>query len=48
MDKGRKSEFLSPEVLEENIAIGKPAESAGGLSAVTVALKMSVAQMGVG
>ncbi len=48
MDKGRKSEFLSPEVLEENIAIGKPAESAGGLSAVTAALKMSVAQMGVG
>lgn len=48
MDKGRKSEFLSPEVLEENIAIGKPAESAGGLSAVTVALKMSVEQMGVG
>ena len=48
MDKGRKSEFLSPEVLEENITIGKPAESAGGLSAVTVALKMSVAEMGVG
>ena len=48
MSEGRKSEFLSPEVLEENIAIGKPAESAGGLSAVTVALKMSVAQMGVG
>ncbi len=48
MSEGRKSEFLSPEVLEENITIGKPAESAGGLSAVTVALKMSVAEMGVG
>ncbi|MSP18437.1 MAG: FdhF/YdeP family oxidoreductase [Bdellovibrionales bacterium] len=48
MSEGRKSEFLSPEVLEENIRIGKPAEAAGGLSAVTEALRMSVAQMGVG
>lgn len=48
MSEGRKSEFLSPEVLEENITIGKPAEAAGGFSAVTVALKMSVAEMGVG
>ena len=45
--KPRKTEFLSPEVLDENIRIGKPGKSAGGIPAVTAALKMSVGQMGL-
>ena len=49
-DKGhkpRKTEFLSPEVLDENLRIGKPGSSAGGIPAVTAALKMSIEQMGL-
>lgn len=45
--KPRNTEFLSPEVLDENIRIGKPAQSAGGIPAVTVALKISIEQMGL-
>jgi len=38
---------LGPDTLDEKIHIGKPAEVAGGLSAVTSALKLSISQMGV-
>ena len=47
MSKERNPEFLSPEVLDVNLRIGTPAQSAGGLSAVKVALTMSVEQMGL-
>ena len=39
--------FLSPEVLDAAITVGRPAASSGGLPAVTVALKMAITQMGV-
>lgn len=39
--------FLNPEVPDANITVGAPAEAAGGLPAVTVALTTSIAQMGV-
>jgi len=39
---------LGPDALDEKIRIGKPAEVAGGLSAVTAALKLSISQMGLG
>ena len=47
MSKQRNPEFLSPEVLDANLRVGAPAESAGGLTAVKVALTMSVEQMGL-
>ncbi len=40
-------DFLSPEVLDEALRLTAPASSAGGMSAVRVALTMSVARMGV-
>ena len=47
MSKERNPEFLSPEVLDANLHVGAPAESAGGLTAVKIALTMSVQQMGL-
>ncbi len=44
----RNTEFLSPEVFDGKIKIGKPASSAGGIAAVTSSLKISVKQMGLG
>lgn len=38
---------VPPEVLDENLTIGPPADSAGGLEAVRVALTTSVSQMGL-
>ena len=47
MTDERNPEYLSPEVLDANLRIGKPAESAGGAAAVKVGLTTSVKQMGV-
>ncbi len=47
MSKRRKPEFLSPETLDKNLRIGEPAQSAGGLSSVKVAITMSVEHMGL-
>jgi anaerobic selenocysteine-containing dehydrogenase len=47
MTEERNPEYLSPEVLDANLRIGKPAESAGGAAAVKVGLTTSVKQMGV-
>ena len=47
MTDERNLEYLSPEVLDVNLRIGKPAESAGGAAAVKVGLTTSVKQMGV-
>ncbi|MSQ91275.1 MAG: FdhF/YdeP family oxidoreductase [Phycisphaerales bacterium] len=47
MTQGRDPEFLAPEVLDQNLRVGRPEESAGGLAAVRVALTNSVQQMGV-
>ena len=47
MSKDRDVKFLSPEVLDDSIEVGKPATSAGGLTAVEWAMKISVNQMGV-
>ena len=43
----RRPAFLSPEVLDAAITVGRPAASSGGLPAVTVALTMAITQMGV-
>ena len=43
----RRTAFLSPEVLDAAITVGRPAASSGGLPAVTVALTMAITQMGV-
>ena len=43
----RTPEFLSPEVLDADLRVGAPSESAGGPRAVQVGLTMSVQQMGV-
>ena len=45
-DHGNPS-FLSPEVLDPAVRVGRPSESSGGLPAVTVALTMAIKQMGV-
>ena len=47
MTDERNPEYLSPEVLDANLRIVKPAESAGGAAAVKVGLTTSVKQMGV-
>jgi molybdopterin-dependent oxidoreductase alpha subunit len=47
MTEERNPDYLSPEVLDANLRIGKPAESAGGAAAVKVGLTTSVKQMGV-
>ncbi len=47
MSRKRKPKFLSPEVLDTHLRVGEPAQSAGGLTAVKVALSMSVEQMGL-
>ncbi|MSQ91269.1 MAG: FdhF/YdeP family oxidoreductase [Phycisphaerales bacterium] len=43
----RKPEYLPPQVLDAHLQVSAPAESAGGLAAVRVALTASVQQMGV-
>ena len=47
MGRNRNVEFLSPEILDQNIEIGTPPSSAAGMSAVYSALKISLKQMGV-
>ena len=47
MSDERNPEFLSPEVLDANLRIGPPAQSAGGAGAVKVGLTSSVKQMGL-
>ncbi len=47
MTDERNPEYVSPEVLDANLRIGKPSESAGGATAVKVGLTTSVKQMGV-
>ena len=44
----RDTAFLSPEAIEKTLRVGRPAEVAGGITAVTSALKMSLVQMGIG
>jgi molybdopterin-dependent oxidoreductase alpha subunit len=42
-----KPDYLSPDEVESGIEVGKPAGTAGGVTAVVSALKISVEQMGV-
>ncbi|MEY4631031.1 MAG: hypothetical protein RIQ81_1151 [Pseudomonadota bacterium] len=42
-----KPDYLSPDEIESGIEVGKPAGTAGGVTAVVSALKVSIGQMGV-
>ncbi len=47
MSEGERASPLSPEVADPNLVVGPPAESAGGLRAVAVALTTSIRAMGL-
>lgn len=46
-ERNNKPDYLSPDAVETGIEVGKPAGTAGGVTAVVSALKVSVEQMGV-
>lgn len=46
-ERNNKPDYLSPDGVETGVEVGKPAGTAGGVTAVVSALKVSVEQMGV-